>query len=153
MGAGIRLSDGDRQTVERWVTAHGTPQQVALRCRIVLAAAAGESDLAIARQLSTNRNTVILWRRRFTETGVNGLWKVAAGRGRKATYKIEKVAAIIDATLQSKPQGMTHWSCRTMGQSQGVSKSTISNIWRAHNLQPHRTETFRLSRDPKFWKR
>jgi hypothetical protein len=56
----------------------------------------------------------------------------------------------VDATLQTKPVGMTHWSCRTMAQSQGVSKSTINNIWRAHNLQPHRTETFKLSRDPKF---
>ncbi|HXJ37669.1 MAG TPA: IS630 family transposase [Bryobacteraceae bacterium] len=150
MGVSIQLSDLDRQTIEQWVAAHGTPQQVALRCRIVLAAAAGESDLAISRQLSTNRNTVILWRRRFAEAGVDGLWKIAAGRGRKATYKIEKVAAIVDATLHSKPQGMTHWSCRTMGDSQGVSKSTISNIWRAHNLQPHRAETFKLSRDPKF---
>ena len=150
MGTGIQLSDADQERVEQWVSAHGTPQQVALRCRIVLSAAAGESDLAISRQLSTNRNTVILWRRRFAETGVDGLWEIAAGRGRKATYKMEKVAAIVDATLQSKPKGMTHWSCRTMAKSQGVSKSTISNIWRAHNLQPHRTDTFKLSRDPKF---
>ena len=150
MGAKIQLSAADRKTVEQWVSAHGTPQQVALRCRIVLSAAAGESDAAISRQLCTNRNTVILWRRRFSQTGVDGLWEVAVGRGRKATYKMEKVAAIVDATLRSKPQGMTHWSCRTMAMSQGVSKSTISNIWRAHNLQPHRTETFKLSRDPKF---
>jgi transposase len=150
MGVGVRLSDEERKKVEQWVAAHGTPQQVALRCRIILAAAAGESDLAISRKLSTNRNTVILWRRRFTEKGVNGLWEVAAGRGRKTTYKIEKVAAIVEATLHSKPQGMTHWSCRTMAQSQDVGKSTVSNIWRAHNLQPHRAETFKLSRDPKF---
>jgi hypothetical protein len=65
-------------------------------------------------------------------------------------FQIEKIGAIVDATLQTKPAGMTHWSCRTMAQSQGVSKSTVNNIWRAHNLQPHRTETFKLSRDPKF---
>ena len=53
-------------------------------------------------------------------------------------------------TLQTKPAGMTHWSCRTLAEQQGVSKSTVNNIWRAHNLQPHRTETFKLSRDPKF---
>ena len=150
MGVGVWLSDEERKKVERWVAAHGTPQQVALRCRIILAAAAGESDLAISRILATNRNTVILWRRRFAKAGLDGLWEIAAGRGRKATYQIDKVAAIVEATLQSKPKGMTHWSCRTMGQSQGVSKSTISNIWRAHNLQPHRAETFKLSRDPKF---
>jgi hypothetical protein len=61
-----------------------------------------------------------------------------------------KIAAIIEATLQTKPAGMTHWSCRTLAEQQGVSKSTVNNIWRAHNLQPHRTKTFKLSRDPKF---
>jgi hypothetical protein len=75
---------------------------------------------------------------------------IAPGRGRKPTYRIDKIAGIVDATLQTKPAGMTHWSCRTLAESQGVSKSTVINIWRAHNLQPHRTETFKLSRDPKF---
>ena len=97
-----------------------------------------------------NRNTVILWRKRFGEEGLDGLWDIAPGRGRKPLYEIDKIAAIVDATLQTKPAGMTHWSCRTMAQSQGVSKSTVNNIWRAHNLQPHRTKTFKLSRDPKF---
>src|SRR5438876_11167434 len=86
-----------------------------------------------------------LWR-----GGLDGLWDIAPGRGRKPLYEIDKIAAIVDATLQTKPAGMTHWSCRTMAQSQGVSKSTVNNIWRAHKLQPHRTKTFKLSRDPKF---
>src|SRR5438552_13096273 len=132
------------------VAAHGTPQQVALRCRIVLAAAAGESNVSMAGRLAVNRNTVILWRKRFGDEGLDGLWDIAPGRGRKPTYPIAKIAAIVDATLQTTPAGMTHWSCRSMAQSQGVSKSTVNNIWRAHNLQPHRTETFKLSRDPKF---
>jgi hypothetical protein len=120
-----------------------SPQQVALRCRIVLAAAAGESDVTIAKRLSVNRNTVILWRKRFGDEGLDGLWDIAPGRGRKPVFQIDKIAAIVDATLQTKPAGMTHWSCRTMAFNQGVSKSTVNNIWRAHNLQPHRTETFR----------
>jgi len=70
--------------------------------------------------------------------------------GDAVAQALDKIAAIVDATLQTKPAGMTHWSCRTLAQSQGVSKSTVNNIWRAHNLQPHRTETFKLSRDPKF---
>ena len=140
----------DRQKLQQWTSAHGTPQQVALRCRIVLAAAAGESDVSIAKRLAVNRNTVILWRKRFGDGGLDGLWDIAPGRGRKPTYQIDKIANIVDATLQTKPAGMTHWSCRTMAESQGVSKSTVNNIWRAHNLQPHRTETFKLSRDPKF---
>src|SRR5580698_5441205 len=150
MGSSVTISAVDEEKVREWTAAHGTPQQVALRCRIVLGAAQGESDSAIARRLMVNRNTVILWRKRFVELGLDGLWDVAPGRGRKPTYEIDKIAAIVDATLQTKPVGMTHWSCRTMAEKQGVSKSTVNNIWRAHNLQPHRTQTFKLSRDPKF---
>src|SRR6266699_2004532 len=150
MGKPCQLSAVEQPKIEQWIAAHGTPQQVALRCRIVSAAAAGESDVAIAQRLSVNRNTVILWRKRFRDEGVDGLWDIAPGRGRKPLYSIDKIAAIVDATLQTKPAGMTHWSCRTLAHSQGVSKSTVSNIWRAHNLQPHRTKTFKLSRDPKF---
>jgi transposase len=84
------------------------------------------------------------------ESACSGLMYAGPGRGRKPIYEIDKIAAIVDATLQTKPAGMTHWSCRTMAQSQGVSKSTVNNIWRAHHLQPHRMETFKLSRDPKF---
>ena len=123
---------------------------MATRCRIVLAAVAGESNVAIAERLSVNRNTVILWRKRFADEGLDGLWDIAPGRGRKPLYPMDKIAAIVEATLQTKPAGMTHWSCRTMAESQGVSKSTVHNIWRAHQLQPHRRKTFKLSRDPKF---
>ena len=150
MGKPCDLSEVQQQKLEKWIAAHGTPQQVAVRCRIVLAAAAGGSDITIAEQLGINRNTVILWRKRFADEGLDGLWDIAPGRGRKPTYGIDKIAAVVDATLQTKPPGMTHWSCRTMAQSQSISKSTVNNIWRAYNLQPHRTENFKLSRDPKF---
>jgi hypothetical protein len=65
------------------------------------------------------------------------------GGGRRRE-EIDKIAAVVDATLQTKPTGMTHWSCRTMAQSQGIGKSTVINIWRAHKLQPYRTKTFKL---------
>ena len=150
MASSCELSPSEQDQIQQWATAHGTPQQVALRCQIVLAAAEGQSDVAIAERLSVNRKTVILWRTRFSEQRLEGLWEIAPGRGRKPTYSIDKIAAIVEATLQTKPEGMTHWSCRTMAQSQGISKSTISSIWQAHNLKPHRVETFKLSRDPKF---
>jgi transposase len=146
----FQLSPSERLQMQQWVVAHGTSQRVALRCQIVLAAAEGESDVAIAEQFSVNRKTVILWRRRFAEQRLDGLWEVAPGRGRKPSYDIDKIATIVDATFQTKPEGMTHWSCRTMAKSQGVSKSTINTIWQAHNLKPHRVETFKLSRDKKF---
>ncbi len=92
-----------------------------MRCRIVLACSQGLSDVAIAKQLSVNRKTVILWRQRFTQQRLDGLWEIAPGRGRKPSYDIDKISAIVDATLQTKPEGMTHWSCRTMAKSQGTS--------------------------------
>ena len=146
----LALKEGDEQQLRQWVAAFGTPQQVSLRSRIVLAAAAGQSDSAIARDLEVNRNTVILWRGRFRKEGLDGLWEVAPGRGRKPSYGPEKIQAIVDATLRTKPKGMTQWSCRLMAASQNVSKSTINNIWQSHNLKPHRVKTFKLSRDAKF---
>jgi len=146
----LALSADQLEQLEQWLAAHGTPQQVALRCRIVLAAVQGGSDLSIAAGLDVNRHTVTLWRKRFAEQGLECLWQIAAGRGRKPIFGIEQIKAVVDATLQTKPKGMTHWSCRLMAKRQGMSKSTISNIWRSHNLKPHRVKTFKLSRDPKF---
>lgn len=146
----VKVAASDRVEMERWLQAHGTPQQVALRGRIVLASAEGKSDSAVARQLGINRKTVSLWRERYTAEGIESLWEVAPGRGRKPTYGAAKIAAIVDATLRTKPKGTTHWSCRTMARSQGVSKSTVNNIWNSHDLRPHRSETFKLSRDARF---
>jgi len=146
----LALSEDQQNQIEQWLAAMGTPQQVALRCRIVLAAACGESETAIASALEINRKTVRLWRERFAAEGLRGLWEIAPGRGRKATYGPERVKSVLDATLQSKPKGQTHWSCRLMAASQGISKSTVSNLWKSHNIKPHRTKTFKLSRDPKF---
>src|SRR6266436_5079932 len=146
----LEVSEDQRNQIEQWLGALGTPQQVALRGRIVLAAGHGKSEAAIAAEMKVNRKTVRLWRDRFAAQGLSGLWEIAPGRGRKATYSPERIKAVIDATLQSKPKGHTHWSCRLMAASQGVSKSTVSNLWRSHNLKPHQTKTFKLSRDPKF---
>jgi len=146
----LSLSDSDQQQLEQWASAFGTPQQIVLRCRIVLAAASGQSDNAIASQLEVNRHTVRLWRNRFRQQGLQSLWEIASGRGRKPSYGGEKIQQIIDTTLQSKPKGRTQWSCRLLARHLGVSKSTVNNVWRSHNLKPHRVKTFKLSRDPHF---
>ncbi len=148
--AGLNLSSGDLEQIGEWLAAHGTSQQVALRGQIVLSAADGKAHSEIARELEINRKTVALWCDRVEEKGIGSLWEVAPGRGRKATYDAKKIKAIVDATLQTKPKGMTQWSCRLMAKRQGVSKSTVNNIWRSHNLKPHRVKSFKLSRDPKF---
>lgn len=146
----LAVSQPQQQQLEQWLGAMGTPQQVALRCRIVLAAGCGRAEVQIASELRINRKTVRLWKDRFTERGLPGLWEIAPGRGRKPTYGPDRVRAVIDTTLQAKPKGSTHWSCRTLAADQGMSKSTVGNILRSHNLKPHRTRTFKLSRDPRF---
>lgn len=82
--------------------------------------------------------------------GIGCVWEVAPGRGRKPKYSQVQCDAILEATLQTKPKGMTHWSCRLMAQAQGVSKNTINRLWQLHNVKPHLGKTFKLSRDPRF---
>ncbi|MCG2723094.1 MAG: IS630 family transposase [Thermodesulfovibrionales bacterium] len=146
----VTLSETDSQELKRWVGAHRTPQQVAQRCRIILAAAAGKQDKDIARNMQINYKTVALWRQRFCIEGSDCLWEIAAGRGRKPHFTAYKIEEVINATLQTKPAGATHWSCRIMAEEQGISKATINRIWQSHGLQPHRIKQFKLSRDPKF---
>jgi transposase len=148
--APLILTDSDQKQIQQWLSAFGTPQQVALRSRIVLAATAGQPDSAIAEQLDVNRKTVTLWRTRFAEQGLEGLWEVAPGRGRRPSYGVEKIQEIVEVTLQTKPPGMTPWSCRLLAAELGVSKSTINNVWQSYHLKPHRVKTFKLSRDPRF---
>ena len=133
----VVLSVADQSQLRQWERAHGTPQQVGLRCRIVLGAAEGEDSLHLAARLHVNRHTANLWRRRVNEEGVGAVWEVAPGRGRKPRYGVAKRDGIIEATLRSKPEGKRHWSCRTMAKAQGVSKNTVNRLWQLHNLKPH----------------
>ena len=144
------LNAADRSLLEEWTKAYGTPQQVSLRCRIVLAAIRGESNLSIARRLDINRLTVALWRGRAKNEGIGSLWYIASGRGRKPVYGQQKRDRIIAETLKSRPKGQTHWSCRTMAKVAKVSGSTVNRLWNLHNIKPHLFKTHKLSRDPRF---
>ena len=144
------ISEDERVLLERWEAALKTPQSVALRARIVLLAATGESNSQIARTLGVSRPTVILWRGRFAEGGVQALTETRPGRGRKPSISSAKVKAIVRATTQAKPPGETHWSCRSMARAHGVSPATVQRIWDAHGLKPHRVRAFKLSNDPDF---
>jgi transposase len=146
----VNLNAEDCAQLERWGAASGTPQQVALRCRLALAAAAGQEDQEIAFGEGVNRHTASLWRHRVVEEGIGAVWEIRAGRGRKPEYDLAKRDGIVEATLQSRPKGQTHWSCRSLAAAQGVSKNTIHRLWELHNLKPHLHRTFKLSRDPKF---
>lgn len=150
LAAPVCLAETDRLELERWVAAHNTPQQVSQRCQIVLAAAQGQPDKEIAMDLEINFKTAALWRKRFISEGPDCLWEVAEGRGRKPTLTAQEVERIVEATLQTKPTGSTHWSCRTMAKAQGVSRATVNRIWQSHQIKPHLTKGFKLSRDPNF---
>jgi transposase len=144
------ISAEDRGLLETWTRAHNAPQSVAMRCQVILLAADGVANNAIAKELGISRPTVLLWRNRFAVGGPQALVAVAPGRGRPRTITAAKVNRLVTATTQTTPKTATHWSTRTMAEAQGVSHATVQRIWDAHGLQPHRTRTFKLSRDKRF---
>ena len=144
------MTEEQRKTLEAWVRAGTTPQRTVLRACICLLAADGWSNNAIAKELRTSRPTVIQWRKRFAEKGPVGVAEDAPHGPSKKALSAGKVKAIVEATLHTTPKDATHWSTRTMAKAQGVSNATVCRIWDAHGLQPHRVETFKLSRDKRF---
>jgi transposase len=146
----LAIDPEERRLLETWTRAHNAPQSVAMRCQVILLAADGVANRAIAKTLGVSRPTVLLWRARFAASGPQGLVDVAPGRGRRRSITAAKVKRIVTATTQTTPRAATHWSCRTLADTQGVSHSTVQRIWDAHGLQPHRTRTFKLSRDKRF---
>jgi len=148
--AALKLSQEQQKILQTWVAARNTPQKIVLRSRIVLLAAEGKSNLRIAQTLRTSRPTVLLWRGRFQQGGPAALTEDAPGRGRKRQISSTQVQQIVEATLHTKPPATTHWSVRSMAQAKKVSPATVQRIWDAHGLKPHRTRTFKLSRDRQF---
>ena len=145
----VVLSEQERETLERWARRPKSAQALALRCRIVLAAAAGESNEEIAARLACNRNTVGKWRGRFVERRLDGLHDEPRP-GKPRTISDEDVERVIVKTLEETPAAATHWSTRSMAQATGMSQTAVSRIWRAFGLKPHLVETFKLSPDPQF---
>lgn len=146
----LRVPREDRELLGHLARAPKAPQRVALRAKIVLGAADGRSVNGLAQDLGVSRPTVLLWRRRYGEAGVDGLLKDAPRPGRKKRISSQKIEAIVNATLHKKPKDATHWSTRMMARAQGVSEATVRRIWKGHGLRPHRVKTFKLSRDPEF---
>jgi transposase len=145
----IVLSGEEREVLERWARRRKTSQALALRCRIVLAAAAGRSSVEIAEELGCTASTVGKWRVRFAERRLDGLHDEPRP-GKPRTISDEQVERVIAKTLEEQPTNATHWSTRSMAQATGMSQSAVSRIWRAFGLKPHQTETFKLSPDPQF---
>jgi len=146
----LSITEEERKTLKAWVAAKTSPQRTVLRARICLLAAEGLPNRAIARALKTSRPTVVQWRKRFEERGPQGLAEDAPHGLSSRALPAEKIKAIVEATLHTTPPDATHWSTRTMAEAMGVSNATVSRIWDAHGLQPHRVEGFKLSKDKRF---
>ena len=147
----LRLGAGERELLEGFARAGSTPQKIGLRIRIVLRSADGVANHRLALELGTSRPTVLRWRQRFAQAGLEGLLQDAPRPGRRRRLTPEKEEAIVNATLYSKPPGATHWSVRTLARAQRVSPATVHRVWKAHRLQPHRVKSFKLSTDPQFF--
>jgi transposase len=145
----VALSDDELAELEMRARRRKTARADAQRAAIVLLAAAGESNTAIAARLGVTRMTVTTWRNRFAKRRLSGLSdEPRPGAPRKIGDG--KIADVVTATLESTPPGATHWSRRSMARASGLSTTTVHRIWRAFSLQPHRSETFKLSTDPLF---
>jgi transposase len=146
----LPMTETQRTTLKAWVGARTSPQRTVLRAQICLLAADGLPNRIIAKTLKTSRPTVLQWRKRFEERGPAGLSEDAPHGLSSRALSAEKIKTIVEATLHTTPPDATHWSTRTMAQIMGVSNATVSRIWDAHGLQPHRVEGFKLSTDKRF---
>jgi len=135
--------------LERLTRRRKTSQALAQRARIVLACAEGATNQEVASRLGVTGATVGKWRRRFVERGVDGVLDEPRP-GAPRTILDEDVERLVTMTLESMPRDATQWSTRSMARATGMSQTAVSRIWRAFGLQPHRTETFKLSTDPLF---
>jgi transposase len=147
--AQIVLRDEEREVLERWARRPKSAQALALRCRIVLAAAEGATNQQIGAELRCHPTTVGKWRTRFAERRVDGLHDEPRP-GKPRSISDDDVERVIVKTLEETPRDATHWSTRSMAQATGMSQTGIRRIWGAFGLKPHLADSFKLSPDPQF---
>lgn len=147
--ARLVVAPGERETLERWARRRKTAQGVAVRARIVLRCATGRTNMEVAQDLRVTHQTVGKWRARFVERRLDGLLdEPRPGTSRRLSDAT--IEAVVVKTLESLPDDATQWSVRSMAERSGIGPTSVHRIWRAFALQPHRTETFKLSTDPLF---
>src|SRR5256885_12244510 len=145
----IELSEDERSQLESWARRRTSAQALAQRSRIVLRAAEGLKNVEIAERLAVPRPMVTKWRNRFAEHRLDGLTDEPRP-GQPRTIIDEKVEEVIVKTLETTPKDATHWSTRSMAREVGLNQSAVLRIWKAFGLQPHRQQTWKLSKDPQF---
>jgi transposase len=147
--ADLQLTEEEREALERWIRRPTTAQALALRARIILACAEGGHNGIVAERVGVISQTVGKWRRRFIARRLDGLLDEPRPGGPRSITDAQ-IEEVITRTLETKPRDATHWSTRAMAKEVRLNQTAISRIWRAFSLQPHRSETFKLSKDPLF---
>jgi transposase len=147
--AELVLTDEERETLTRWARRAKSSQRLAIRSRVVLECATGATNRQVAQRLGVSRPTVGKWRSRFVAERLDGLIDEPRP-GAPRTITDEKVEQVLTDTLEKTPNDATHWSRSSMAKRSGLSPTTVGRIWKAFRLQPHRSETFKLSTDPQF---
>ena len=154
VAAEIALSKGERRRLETWASTRSTSVRLRERARIVLMAAEGMTNKAIAAELQVDANKVGRWRARVAKEGTSSIEKErprGANHGGKNTKKQAQLRSeVVEATTQTTPNDATHWSCRSMARHLNTTHSFVNRVWRAHGLKPHLIRTFKLSNDPRF---
>jgi len=145
----LTVTNEERQSLEQWSRRPKTSQALALRARIILACATGKTNSDVAARLGVTKQMVGKWRARFMNNRLDGLLDDPRP-GRPRTLGDAEVERVLAMTLESTPKDATHWSTRSMAGASGLSQSSVHRIWRAFALAPHRSETFKLSKDPLF---
>jgi len=147
----LAMSDEARSALETMARSTSLAHRKVVQARALLLAGDGVGTNEVARRCGTSAESVRSWRRRFLEQGVEGVGRIAPGRGRRSWLEPGTVEAIVDDTLHATPDdGSTHWTTRLMAKRHGVGKDTVARIWRDHHLKPWLAATFKLSNDPRF---
>lgn len=149
--APLAVSDEQRRLLERMARSTSLPHRTVVQAKALLLAADGMATNEVARRCGTTNNSVRAWRQRFEVDGVEGVGRIAPGRGRKSWLPEGTVAEVVRITRQEKPDDTsTHWTTRSLADRLGIGKDTVARIWRAHKLKPWKVETFELSNDLRF---
>ena len=146
----LLLEEGQRDVLEVLARSSTAPHREVVEAKALLLAAQGLANTAIAAQVGVAPSSVVAWRDRFASDGLAKFAQVRKGRGRKPEIPQEKIDEIVRLTQESKPEGETHWSCRSMARTTGVSAATVKRVWHARGLKPHLVENFKLSNDKRF---
>jgi transposase len=148
--AALVLEEGQRDVLEVLARSTAAPHREVVRAQALLLAGEGLANTAIAARVGVAPSSVVAWRERFAAEGLAKFAQVRKGRGRRPEIPQEKIDEIVRLTQESKPEGETHWSCRTMAKATGVSAATVQRVWHARGLKPHLVENFKLSNDKRF---